>query len=42
MKSKLSRVIVAVVVASTLLLAGTAHAGYTEPGGRSAITTFSK
>lgn len=33
MKTKLSRVIVAVVVASSLLLAGTAHAGYTQPGG---------
>ena len=35
MKVKLSRVIVAVVIASSLILGGTAHAGWTQPGGKS-------
>lgn len=32
MRSKLVRVIVALVIASSLIIAGTAHAGAGEPG----------
>jgi hypothetical protein len=33
MRIKLSRVVVAAILATSLLIAGTAHAGYSQPGG---------
>ena len=38
MSTKVKRIVIAVILASSMILAGTAHAGYSEPGGRSAAT----
>jgi hypothetical protein len=41
-KTKLSRIIIALLVAASLLITGTAYAGYGEPLGKSAVTTISR
>jgi hypothetical protein len=40
-KTRLSRVIVALLIASSLLIAGTAHAGYGSPGGGTRVVLSS-